>query len=211
MKKIHKVFLIIGIVILSLAVIIAVLFTIFWHNNIHWYDSYEDALKTVNAQEKQVTLPNGNVVNYGEVENDKSALLLIHGQMSIWEDYALVMPELSNKWHIYAVDVYGHGGSSHNESLYYLDVNGDDLIWFIDNVIKAPAVVSGHCALHIGRHKQHSRHLCPLGKGAQDPDVATAGAKHRVVDQAHRCYQSGDAPCGVGEGDGAPHTQQHTA
>lgn len=144
MKKIHKVFLIIGIVILSLAVIIAVLFTIFWHNNIHWYDSYEDALKTVNAQEKQVTLPNGNVVNYGEVENDKSALLLIHGQMSIWEDYALVMPELSNKWHIYAVDVYGHGGSSHNESLYYLDVNGDDLIWFIDNVIKAPAVVSGH-------------------------------------------------------------------
>lgn len=64
--------------------------------------------------------------------------------MGIWEDYALVMPELSKDWHIYAVDVYGHGESEHDESLYYLDVNGDDLIWFIDNVIGEPTVVSGH-------------------------------------------------------------------
>ena len=64
--------------------------------------------------------------------------------MSTWEDYALVLPELSQKWHVYAVDVYGHGESSHDDSLYYLDVNGDDLIWFIDNVIGEPTVISGH-------------------------------------------------------------------
>lgn len=51
----------------------------------------------------------GHVINYGEVENDKPALLLIHGQMGMWEDYALVMPQLSKDWHIYAIDVYGHG------------------------------------------------------------------------------------------------------
>lgn len=90
--------------------------------NLSWR-SYEDekALGKVNAREKQVTLPNGRTINYGEVENDKPALLLIHGQMSVWEDYALVMPELSKNWHIYAVDVYGHGESEHDESLYYLD------------------------------------------------------------------------------------------
>ena len=64
--------------------------------------------------------------------------------MSIWEDYALVMPELSKNWHIYAVDVYGHGESTHDESLYYLDVNVDDLIWFIDHVIGKSTVVAGH-------------------------------------------------------------------
>ena len=32
----------------------------------------------------------------------------------------------------------------HNESLYYLDVNGDDLIWFVDHVIGEPTVVAGH-------------------------------------------------------------------
>ena len=106
-------------------------FGIFWYNNTHWYDKYEKALKTAGAVEKQVTLPNSNVINYGEVsdgENDKPALLLIHGQMGIWEDYALVLTELSQNWHIYAVDVYGQGESTHKESLYYLDVIGDDLI-----------------------------------------------------------------------------------
>lgn len=133
-----------GIFLLVIIVLAVVAFGIYWYRNIHWYGKYEKALKKVEAGEKQVTLPNGNVINYGEVENDKPALLLIHGQMSTWEDYALVLPELSQKWHVYAVDVYGHGESSHDDSLYYLDVNGDDLIWFIDNVIGEPTVISGH-------------------------------------------------------------------
>ena len=141
MKRVLK---ITGIILLVIIVLLVAAFGIYWYRNIHWYDKYEKALKKVGAEEKQVTVPNGNVINYGEVENDKPALLLIHGQMSTWEDYALVLPELSQKWHVYAVDVYGHGESSHDDSLYYLDVNGDDLIWFIDNVIGEPTVISGH-------------------------------------------------------------------
>ena len=141
MKKAMK---IVGIVLLAIIVVAAVAFGLYWHHNTHWYDKYEKALKTAGAVEKQITLPNGNVINYGEVSNEKPALLLIHGQMSIWEDYALVLPELSKNWHIYAVDVYGHGESAHDESLYYLDVNGDDLIWFVDHVIGEPTIVAGH-------------------------------------------------------------------
>ena len=133
-----------GIVLLSVIVIAFAAFLLFWYRNIHWYDKYRKALKKAGAKEKQATLPDGTVINYGEVENDKPALLLIHGQMSTWEDYALVLPELSRNWHIYAVDVYGHGESAHDERLYYLDVNGDGLIWFIDHVIGGPTVVSGH-------------------------------------------------------------------
>lgn len=145
MKKImKKVLKVIGITVLSLIVLALIGLTIYGYINTHWYDKYEKALKKVNAEEKQVTLPNGNVINYGEVKNDKPALLLIHGQGGIWEDYATVMPELSENWHIFAIDVYGHGESSHDGKLYYLDVNGDDLIWFIDNVIGGPTVVSGH-------------------------------------------------------------------
>ena len=47
-------------------------------------NKYEKALKEADAKEKQVTLPSGHVINYGEVENDKPALLLIHGQMGMW-------------------------------------------------------------------------------------------------------------------------------
>lgn len=141
MKKVMK---IVGMVFWIVVVMALVAFCLYWYKNVHWYDKYENALEKAGAEEKQVTLPNGNVINYGEVENDKPALLLIHGQMSIWEDYALVLPELSENWHIYAVDMYGHGESTHDESLYYLDVNGADLIWFIDHVIGEPTVVSGH-------------------------------------------------------------------
>jgi len=141
MKKMIK---ITSIVLLAIVILASVAFCIYWNININGYKKYERALKRVEAKEKQIILPTGSVINYGEVENDKPALLLIHGQMGTWEDYALVMPELSRNWHIYSIDVYGHGQSSHDEELYYLDVNGDDIIWFIDNVIKEKTVVSGH-------------------------------------------------------------------
>lgn len=139
-----KKFLIIGIVLIAIIFIASLTFGIYAYKNLHWYNKNKRNLKAVHAIEKQITLPNGNVINYGEVVNDKPALLLIHGQMASWEDYANVMPELSKNWHIYAIDVYGHGESSHDESLYYIDVNGNDIIWFIDHVIGAKTVVSGH-------------------------------------------------------------------
>ena len=139
-----KVFLVIGIFVGSVILLAVLALAIFCYSNLHWYDKYAKNLKKAGAVEQQVTLPNGNVINYGEVKNDKPALLLIHGQMTAWEDYANLLPKLSKNWHIYAIDVYGHGESTHEESLYYLNVNGDDLIWFIDNVICEKTVVSGH-------------------------------------------------------------------
>ena len=82
MKKALKAFTVIGTVILAPAVVLAVIFAIYRNSSINRYDSYENAPKTVNAQEKQVTPPNGSIINYGEAENDKPALLLIHSQMS---------------------------------------------------------------------------------------------------------------------------------
>ena len=140
MKGLRITLLVIGIIIIVCAVILAV----YIYHNLHWYDKYEKAIKKVHVVEKQVELPDGEVINYGEVENDKPALLLIHGQGGVWQDYALTMPELSKNWHIYAIDVYGHGKSSQDAEYYYLDKNADDLIWFINNVICEETVVSGH-------------------------------------------------------------------
>ena len=131
-------------ILLSLVGVSGIAFGGYWYHNLHWYDEYEKNLKEVGAVEKQYKLPEGSIINYGEVENDNPPLLLIHGQMSIWQDYALVLPELSRQWHIYSIDVYGHGESSHDRDLYYIDRNGDDIIRFIDEVIGAPTVVAGH-------------------------------------------------------------------
>ena len=135
---------IIGIFMLVLLLIGVIIISMFFYNNTHWWEKDNEKIKSSGAVEKKVVLPSGNVINYGETNSEGPALLLIHGQMGSWEDYASVLPELSKKWHIYAIDVYGHGQSSHDESLYYIDKNGNDIIWFINNVIKESTVVSGH-------------------------------------------------------------------
>ena len=65
MKKFLK---ILAIVLASLIVISAAAFGIYWYSNTHWYDKYQKALDEVGAVEKQFNLPNGNVINYGEVK-----------------------------------------------------------------------------------------------------------------------------------------------
>lgn len=114
------------------------------YGNTHWWVKEMRRIEALGVQERQAVLANGHVINYAELGGEGPALLLIHGQMSAWQDYAAVMPQLSQQWHVYAVDVYGHGGSSHEEALYYLNVNGEDLIAFIEQEIGAPVVVSGH-------------------------------------------------------------------
>ncbi len=143
---VKKVIKIICVVLLICMIIVGGLIAFYCYKNLNWYKEVENTLNKVGAFESQVTLPNGNIINYGEVNNDEEApcLLLIHGQMGAWEDYACVLPELSKKWHVYAIDVYGHGESSHNENYYYIDKNGDDIIWFINNVIGKETVVCGH-------------------------------------------------------------------
>ena len=109
----------------------------------YWQPSYRATIKA-GFEEKQATLPDGSVINYAEGPNNGDALLLIHGQTGAWESYTSVLPELSKKRHVFAVDCYGHGKSTHDASKYYLDKNGDDLIWFVDNIIGGKTVVSGH-------------------------------------------------------------------
>lgn len=141
MKKTMKM---IGIIILVVLIIGAFIVGSFCYQNLHWWEKDMKKLTELGVVEKEVTLPSGNVINYGELPGEGPALLLIHGQMGSWEDYASVMSKLHENWHIYAIDVYGHGESTHKEELYYLDTNGNDMIWFIENVIKQKTVVSGH-------------------------------------------------------------------
>lgn len=139
-----KALMVIAILVLAIIIIGLIIVGRFFYNNTHWWMKDLASIKKSGAKEKQVTLPSGNVINYGEIDGDGPALLLIHGQMGAWEDYASVLPKLAKNWHVYAIDVYGHGESSHNKNLYYIDVNGDDLIWFINNVIGEKTVVCGH-------------------------------------------------------------------
>lgn len=135
---------IIVIILISILVLLIVAASIYIYKCTHYWQN--DLSKTMKAGfvEQQAILPDGSVINYAEGPDNGDALLLIHGQTGAWQDYCRVLPELSKTWHVFVVDCYGHGGSSHDISKYYLRENGDDLIWFIDEIIGKQTVVSGH-------------------------------------------------------------------
>lgn len=89
-------------------------------------------------------LIDGSVMHYAEGPDNGPALLLIHGQGMDWKNYARVLPALSLRFHVFAVDCYGHGASTRVPVKYSANAQGADLKRFLSDVINEPAVVSGH-------------------------------------------------------------------
>lgn len=83
--------------------------------------------------------------NYAEGPDNGPALLLLNAQHMDWYSYSRVLPKLSTKFHVFAVDYPGHGKTTYPDD-YKLDANqiGNDLANFITSVIKEPAFVSGN-------------------------------------------------------------------
>ena len=73
----------------------------------------------------------------------KPPLLLIPGQSESWWGYEAAMPLLAEHFHVHAVDLRGQGRSTRTPHRYTLDNIGNDLVRFLDGVIRRPAFISG--------------------------------------------------------------------
>lgn len=116
----------------------------YFYRNINYDDWQKNKVFRSGFHEHQVMLPSGMVLNYGEGPSLGEPLLLIHGQGTDWTDYAKVLPRLSKKFHIYAVDCPGHGKSGRITDGYTAEKIGADLLWFIEQVIGQATYISGH-------------------------------------------------------------------
>ena len=132
-----------GIVVGVLVVAGAIAGFVYCDGNLHGEERLIAKAFDAGVVEKQATV-NGATINYGEGPDNGPALLLIHGQSMEWEDYASVLPELSKRYHVFAIDCFGHGESEHDTSLYSCSTNGDALIAFASQVIGDGYIVSGH-------------------------------------------------------------------
>jgi pimeloyl-ACP methyl ester carboxylesterase len=92
------------------------------------------------------------VIDLGEVrlnyaakgDEGRPALLLIPGQSSSWWSYEKVMPVLAEQFQVFAVDLRGQGRSTWTPGRYTLDNFGNDLVRFIDLVVRRPVIAAGH-------------------------------------------------------------------
>lgn len=131
------------IVVAILVVVVAIGIMIYFYRNMNYDKNTYKKLKKIRFAEERVATIDGTIINYGEGPSNGIPLLLIHGQMVSWEDYTKVLPELSKHFHIYAVDCHGHGKTSKQKEKYSAEKMGKDFIWFIENTIRQPVVISG--------------------------------------------------------------------
>ncbi len=134
--------------ILITLIIILILVSIFAYRNMSYDIKNERFLEkkgyNLGFLEYIVILDDGSEIYYIEGPKNGPALLLLHGQQVDCFDYAKVLPELSKEFHIFALDYYGHGKSSKNPNKYNIVDIGNDIIWFIKNVINEKIYISGH-------------------------------------------------------------------
>ena len=83
-------------------------------------------------------------LNYGEGAANGLPLVLIHGSGSIWQDWEPVFNVFSEKYHLFAVDLRGFGGSDRAAGSYDITTFTNDMADFIEGVVPEPPVVVGH-------------------------------------------------------------------
>src|SRR2546430_2176791 len=85
----------------------------------------------------QVTL------NYAEGPGAGPALVLLHGGSARWQYFDGILPELTERWHVFAPDLRGHGLSGRAAGRYALRDYADDIGAFLQHV-SGPASLFGH-------------------------------------------------------------------
>ena len=83
-------------------------------------------------------------LNYAEGEDNGPPLVLLHGLGRRWQVFLPLIPSLSLRWHIYALDLRGHGKSGHVPRGYRGTQYSEDVIRFLRETVKEPAVLFGH-------------------------------------------------------------------
>jgi pimeloyl-ACP methyl ester carboxylesterase len=84
------------------------------------------------------------VIHYVEGPPAGPPLLLLHGLSSRWQSFLSIMPALAMRWHVYALDLRGHGRSSWASGRYTLEDYAGDVTAFIECRLDEPPALYGH-------------------------------------------------------------------
>ncbi|MFA5714559.1 MAG: alpha/beta hydrolase [Candidatus Paceibacterota bacterium] len=108
------------------------------------FDPFIPSVESIPKGFTEKKLNTGKIIlNYIEGPDNGPPLLFIPGQMEFWQGYKLVIPNFTKNYHVFVVDLRGHGKSTKTPGEYSYNIIGEDLKEFLEKVIKKPAIVSG--------------------------------------------------------------------
>ena len=83
-------------------------------------------------------------VNYAEGPSNGPPLVLIHGIGGRWANWSAVIDAFAEDWHVYAVDLRGHGDSGRTPDSYRFIDYHIEIVEFLRNIVAQPAFLVGH-------------------------------------------------------------------
>jgi len=135
----------VGIAVAAIVVQLAARGVVAWFTTKDYFAKQVQAAKADGFIERQITTPDGTVLNYAEQPNRPGTpLLLIPGQGCVWQEYCKTFPYLTDTFHVVAVDVPGHGSSTWDPAKYTANQIADDLAVLCETAFTGPAVIAGH-------------------------------------------------------------------
>lgn len=109
------------------------------------------------------TSKTGVKLNYVQGENNGIPILFIPAQSATWENYVSIINILSDKYQVYSISIRGHGMSDWTKGKYNFDILGNDIVEFIENIVKQPVLLVGNS----------SGGLISMWLGANRPDLVS--------------------------------------
>ena len=134
------------------------------------------------------------VLQYLEIRNDRQPLVLLHAQgVDAWS-FRKCFRVLSRKYHVFAVDCYGHGGSLHDPEKYDLHAIGSAVAAWIRQVVGRKVFLLGHSSGGlIAAHVAAETDLCEKLILEDPPFFACQGERRlhtfNYVDLSTHCHQ----------------------
>src|SRR4051794_4121772 len=105
------------------------------------------------------------LLNYAEGPKSGPPMVMLHGGSVSWENLKPLFSTLTEHWHIYAVDLRGHGKSGRPaDEQYHIVDYARDMVAFIKQQVAEPTILVGHS---LGG-------LAALAATAQAPDCIRA-------------------------------------
>ena len=83
-------------------------------------------------------------LSYAEGPPNGPPLLLLHGLSRDWRSFSVLLPEVSRRFHVFALDLRGHGKTDHVAGSYRTAEYAQDVIEFMQARLPSGAAIFGH-------------------------------------------------------------------
>jgi len=83
-------------------------------------------------------------IHYAEGPQNRPPLVLLHGLARDWRSFLVLLRELSSRFHVFALDLRGHGESSRATRGYRITQYAQDVSEFLETVLPSGAAIFEH-------------------------------------------------------------------